>query len=130
MKKLLTVVAVTRVLNYAAIGSVIGHESTHGFDDVGSQFDAVGSLVSWWSEQTRAEFTRRADCMRQQYSNYSLPGLQVLTNDSHVSTERIEAQRGAAISRRTRIPGRRFPERTNRTLTLCTCREATRKVEL
>ena len=76
------------MLNYGALGSVIGHELTHGFDDVGSQYDAVGNLVSWWSEDTRAEFTRRAECVVQQYSNYSLPGLETLTSDSHVSIGR------------------------------------------
>ncbi|XP_043211952.1 LOW QUALITY PROTEIN: neprilysin-1-like [Amphibalanus amphitrite] len=74
-----------QVLNYGAIGSVVGHEYTHGFDDVGSQFDAVGNLVSWWSDQTSAEFRQRADCVRDQYGNYSLPGLEAFTNDSHVN---------------------------------------------
>jgi putative endopeptidase len=39
-------------VNYGAIGAVIGHELTHGFDDQGRQFDAQGNLRDWWTEKT------------------------------------------------------------------------------
>jgi putative endopeptidase len=58
-------------VNYGAIGSVIGHELTHGFDDEGRQFDAKGNLRDWWTEADAKAFDQRADCLVQQYGNYS-----------------------------------------------------------
>jgi len=58
-------------VNYGAIGSVIGHELTHGFDDEGRQFDAKGNLRDWWTETDAKAFDQRADCLVQQYGNYS-----------------------------------------------------------
>jgi putative endopeptidase len=57
-------------LNYGGIGSVIGHEMTHGFDDEGSRFDAHGNLADWWSAADRAEFERRADQLVAQFNAY------------------------------------------------------------
>lgn len=59
-------------VNYGAIGSVIGHEITHGFDDNGSRFDEVGRRRNWWSEGDRAEFERRAEVLVTQMSEYSV----------------------------------------------------------
>lgn len=56
-------------LNYGSIGAVIGHEITHGFDDEGSQFDAVGNLKNWWSEETKTNFNERAKCFVDQYGS-------------------------------------------------------------
>jgi putative endopeptidase len=65
-------------LNYGAMGAVIGHEITHGFDDEGSQFDAHGNLANWWTDADRAEFERRARIVEEQFSAYvALPGLNV-----------------------------------------------------
>jgi len=65
-------------VNYGAIGAVIGHEITHGFDDQGSHFDAHGQLRDWWTEEDRAEFTRRAEVLVDQFDAYEvLDGLQV-----------------------------------------------------
>jgi len=58
-------------VNYGAIGSVIGHELTHGFDDEGRQFDAKGNLRDWWTADDAKAFDQRADCIVQQYGNYS-----------------------------------------------------------
>ena len=58
-------------VNYGAIGSVIGHELTHGFDDEGRQFDAKGNLRDWWSEADSKAFDQRAQCLVNQYGNYS-----------------------------------------------------------
>jgi putative endopeptidase len=65
-------------VNYGGIGAVIGHEMTHGFDDQGRQFDAVGNLRDWWSSQSAAKFKERAQAIVQQYNEYEpLPGLHV-----------------------------------------------------
>lgn len=59
-------------VNYGAIGTVIGHEITHGFDDQGSRFDATGALRDWWTAEARAEFTRRAEVLVAQYDEYEV----------------------------------------------------------
>jgi neprilysin len=60
-------------MNYAAIGSIIGHEITHGFDDRGRQFDSDGNLVEWWDEATKNAYVERARCVIEQYGNYTEP---------------------------------------------------------
>ncbi len=65
-------------INYGAIGAVIGHEITHGFDDQGSQFDAEGNLKSWWTKDDRAKFEERASCVADQFSGYEIqPNLNI-----------------------------------------------------
>lgn len=61
-------------LNYGAIGVVIGHELTHGFDDKGSQFDGKGDLENWWTEPDKLAFQERSSCIEDQYSGYSAVG--------------------------------------------------------
>jgi endothelin-converting enzyme/putative endopeptidase len=57
-------------VNYGAIGFVVGHELTHGFDDEGRKFDAKGNLTDWWSGPVGQEFERRAECVVKQYDAY------------------------------------------------------------
>jgi endothelin-converting enzyme/putative endopeptidase len=57
-------------LNFGAIGMVVGHELTHGFDDEGRQFDADGNLRDWWAAPVSAEFDRRAACVQKQFDDY------------------------------------------------------------
>ena len=65
-------------MNYGAIGAVIGHEMTHGFDDQGRQFDAKGNLRDWWTPKSAEEFEKRSAAIVQQYNEYEpLPGLHV-----------------------------------------------------
>ena len=65
-------------VNYGAIGAIIGHEITHGFDDEGSHFDAHGHLRDWWTEEDRAEFMRRAEVLAVQFDEFEvLEGLHV-----------------------------------------------------
>jgi predicted metalloendopeptidase len=56
-------------VNYGAIGAVIGHEISHGFDDSGADFDANGNLVNWWSENDLVEFNNLGDKLAEQYSS-------------------------------------------------------------
>jgi endothelin-converting enzyme/putative endopeptidase len=58
-------------VNFGAIGAVIGHELTHGFDDQGRQFDADGNLHEWWTKQDEAEFKQRAECIANEYERFS-----------------------------------------------------------
>ena len=70
--------AMDDAVNYGAIGVVIGHEITHGYDDKGRQYDADGNLQDWWSEHDAKEFDGRAQKLVDQYDAYEpLPGLKV-----------------------------------------------------
>ncbi len=57
-------------VNYGAIGLVIGHEMTHGFDDQGRQYDADGNLKNWWTPEDAARFKQKTHLVVQQYDNY------------------------------------------------------------
>ncbi|HXS95640.1 MAG TPA: M13 family metallopeptidase [Candidatus Limnocylindrales bacterium] len=58
--------------NYGNTGATIGHELTHGFDDEGRQFDAKGNLKDWWTPKDAQEFLKRAECVSNQYSQYTV----------------------------------------------------------
>ncbi len=58
--------------NYGNTGGTIGHELTHGFDDEGRQFDAQGNLRDWWTADDGKEFVKRASCISDQYSGYTV----------------------------------------------------------
>ena len=58
-------------INYGAVGAVIGHEMTHGFDDQGRKFDGQGNLRDWWTPADGAEFEKRAACIANEYSNFT-----------------------------------------------------------
>jgi putative endopeptidase len=57
-------------VNYGAIGVVIGHELTHGFDDQGRKFDADGNLKDWWTPEDAKAFEERATCTADEYSSF------------------------------------------------------------
>jgi putative endopeptidase len=59
-------------LNYGAMGSVIGHEMTHGFDDEGRQFDSTGNLANWWSDADLKAFNERAECIVKQFNGFEV----------------------------------------------------------
>jgi len=58
-------------VNYGAIGMVIGHEMTHGFDDQGRQYDKNGNLKDWWTKEDAKKFEERAACVVDQYGSYT-----------------------------------------------------------
>jgi putative endopeptidase len=65
-------------MNYGAIGVVIGHELTHGFDDSGSRYDGQGNLRMWWTDEDRKKFEEKVDCVATQFSGYEVePGLNI-----------------------------------------------------
>ncbi|HEX5551929.1 MAG TPA: M13 family metallopeptidase [Chitinophagaceae bacterium] len=59
-------------VNYGAIGAVIGHEMTHGFDDQGSQYDKNGNLKNWWTKEDREKFEKRANQVVREYNQYTV----------------------------------------------------------
>ena len=64
--------------NYGAIGAVIGHEISHGFDNLGAEFDGQGRLHNWWTPDDAAHFKAAADKLAAQYDSYeALPGLHI-----------------------------------------------------
>jgi putative endopeptidase len=86
-------------INYGAIGSVIGHEITHGFDDQGRKYDGHGNLADWWTKDDSAQFNQRASCITDQYSEYTI------ANGTHVqgalvTGEAIADLGGIAVSYR------------------------------
>src|SRR3989442_4769747 len=66
-------------VNYGAIGMVMGHELTHGFDDQGRKFDGHGDLRDWWTPVVAEAFTERAACLVRQFDAY------VTVGDQHVN---------------------------------------------
>jgi putative endopeptidase len=65
-------------VNYGSVGSIIGHELTHGFDDEGRQFDGKGNFEDWWSAADNKQFTERADCVVNEFNGF------VALDDLHV----------------------------------------------
>ncbi|MFO7889946.1 MAG: M13 family metallopeptidase [bacterium] len=68
-------------VNYGAIGAVIGHEMTHGFDDQGRRFDAEGNMRDWWTPKDNQQFTERTKILIDQYNDY------VAVDDVHINGE-------------------------------------------
>lgn len=59
-------------VNYGAIGAVIGHEMTHGFDDQGRQYDAAGNMRDWWTKADADKFQQKADKVVTKYNSFTL----------------------------------------------------------
>jgi putative endopeptidase len=80
--------------NYGGIGTVIGHEMTHGFDDQGAKFDAEGNLRNWWSDADLANFQSRAECIAKQYGEWTVE--EGLNLNGHLVTGEAIADLGGA----------------------------------
>ena len=84
-------------VNYGAIGVVIGHEISHGFDDQGAQFDAQGRLSNWWTDADLKSFQQRTQCVVEQFDSYFIePGIH--HNGKLVLGEAIGDLAGAKIA--------------------------------
>ncbi|MDT9000635.1 M13 family metallopeptidase [Paucibacter sp. APW11] len=84
-------------INYGTVGTSIGHEISHGFDDQGSRYDGHGNLRNWWTDEDRAAFTARANGLVQQYSAFSpVPGYHV--NGQFTLGENIGDNSGVTIA--------------------------------
>jgi len=59
-------------VNYGAMGVIIGHEITHGFDDMGSLFDSDGNMTNWWTEEDKQQFEAKTKVIEEQFSNYTV----------------------------------------------------------
>jgi len=67
-----------RYMIYSSIGSITGHEITHGFDNSGRKFDMHGNLANWWAEEANKRFLEKEQCFIRQYGNYTInEGLKV-----------------------------------------------------
>jgi putative endopeptidase len=64
----------TAARNFGALGAIIGHELTHGFDDNGRKYDGTGTLREWWTHETALRFDARAQCLKTQYSRFKVQG--------------------------------------------------------
>lgn len=84
-------------VNYGAIGGVIGHEMSHGFDDQGSQFDKYGNQRNWWTAQDKENFDARTKVLADWFSSFDvLPGIKV--NGKQTLGENIGDNGGLNIS--------------------------------
>ncbi|WP_323493588.1 M13 family metallopeptidase [Undibacterium sp. 5I2] len=83
--------------NYGAIGVVIGHEISHGFDDQGAQYDGLGNLRDWWTADDHAKFTVKTAALIKQYNSYS-PVAGYFVNGALTLGENIADNSGLAIA--------------------------------
>ena len=84
-------------VNYGAIGAVIGHEISHGFDDQGAQYDGQGNLRDWWTKEDHEKFAAKTAALVKQYNGYSpIPGYNV--NGELTLGENIADNSGLAIA--------------------------------
>ena len=78
-------------VNYGALGFVMGHEMTHGFDDQGAQFDGHGNLKNWWTADDLTKFHKATDCISDHFSQYTVNG------DMHVQGHLITGEATADL---------------------------------
>ena len=84
-------------VNYGSIGSVIGHEMTHGFDDQGAKFDGKGNMKTWWTDEDRKRFEGKAKLLKEQFDQYTVAdGVKV--NGQLTLGENIADLGGASIA--------------------------------
>ena len=84
-------------VNYGAIGGVIGHEISHGFDDNGSRFDANGNMRNWWTDEDHKKFKEKTQALVEQYNGYEVLPKQFARGDLSLG-ENIADNSGLAVS--------------------------------
>ena len=84
-------------INYGAIGAVIGHEMTHGFDDQGRQYDKDGNLKDWWTKEDAQKFNTRVQVMIDQYNKFTVLN-RLHVNGSLTQGENLADNGGLAIA--------------------------------
>jgi endothelin-converting enzyme len=88
-------------LLYGSMGSILGHELTHGFDNVGRHYDPSGNFTVWWDESSIQNFRNRTECFVEQYNNFSLKapnGTDVAVNGQQTLHENIADAGGVGLS--------------------------------
>jgi endothelin-converting enzyme/putative endopeptidase len=78
----------TDAVNYGAIGVVIGHEISHGFDDQGAQFDAKGRLENWWTPDDLSKFQTKTACVAKQFDGFRIDG----PDDIHINGKLVPGE--------------------------------------
>ena len=94
-------------MNYASIGYVIGHEMTHGFDDLGKLYDAEGNLRDWWHEDTKRAFNEKKMCIIEQYGNYTEKSVNMSLNGVITQGENIADNGGIKVAYRAYISSKK-----------------------
>ena len=84
-------------VNFGAIGGIIGHEMTHGFDDSGAEFDADGNLQNWWTPADKKNFEKATEALAKQYDQYE-PVKGIFVNGTFTNGENIADLGGANIA--------------------------------
>ncbi|KAF5298318.1 hypothetical protein FQA39_LY11802 [Lamprigera yunnana] len=84
-------------LNYGSIGFIVGHELTHGFDDMGKQITKDGQLRNWWTANTTKEYENKSQCIIKKYSSYGYPALRLHLNGVITQGENIADNGGAKL---------------------------------
>ncbi|XP_062987491.1 endothelin-converting enzyme-like 1 isoform X2 [Elgaria multicarinata webbii] len=83
-------------LNYGGIGTIIGHELTHGYDDWGGQYDRHGNLMHWWTDASYSKFLKKAECIVNLYDNFTVYNQRV--NGKHTLGENIADMGGLKLA--------------------------------
>lgn len=85
-------------MNYASVGYVIGHEMTHGFDDLGRLYNSNGNLVDWWDPETKKAFLEKKKCIIEQYGNYTDDSIHINLNGVNTQGENIADNGGLKLA--------------------------------
>ncbi|XP_062123109.1 neprilysin-2-like [Drosophila sulfurigaster albostrigata] len=87
-------------MNFGAIGYIIGHEISHGFDVDGRQFDEEGNMRDWWQPDTQKAYLKKAQCIIEQYGNYTEPKTGLKLNGINTQSENIADNVGIKMAYR------------------------------